>query len=289
MELSCISERNTKLLSVLRRELRLSDGLVRRLKPYEPFRVNGQTAHTDFIIRPGDEIRVIIEELPPEFPAEDGSLSIVYEDEALIVLDKPAGILVHPTANRMTGTLANRLLGYYQRTQQPCAVHILTRLDRDTMGLVIYGKNAFIHAVLMEEMAAKQVQKSYFAEVIGCPPEDEGEIDLPIARLREGSLLRCVRSDGKKAVTRYRVLARKDTTSLLALRPVTGRTHQLRVHCSHLGFPIVGDPQYGGGSGGQRLIAGSLTLPHPLTGETLCFRSPQADALLAEYGICLSQ
>lgn len=289
MELTCISERNTKLLSVLRRELRLSDGLVRRLKPYEPFRVNGKTVHTDFIIRPGDEIRVIIEEAPPEFPAEDGALSVVYEDDALIVLDKPAGILVHPTANRTTGTLANRLSGYYRQTSQPCAVHVLTRLDRDTMGLVIYGKNAFIHAVLMEEMEKKQVQKTYFAEVIGCPTETEGEIDLPIARLREGSLLRCVREDGKRAITRYRVLARKEATSLLALCPVTGRTHQLRVHCSHLGFPIVGDPQYGGGSGGQRLIAGRLTLPHPLSGEQLCFCSPQAEALLAEYGICLSQ
>lgn len=289
MELSCISERKTKLLSVLRRELRLSDGLVRRLKPFEPFRVNGQTAHTDHVIFPGDEIRVVIEEQPPAFPAEDGDLSIVYEDEALIVLDKPAGILVHPTANRIEGTLANRLLGYYQKTAQPCAVHILTRLDRDTMGLVVYGKNAFIHAALMEAMAAGQMQKTYYAEVIGSPPQTEGEIDLPIARLRQGSLLRCVREDGKRAVTRYRVLAKKDKTTLLELRPLTGRTHQLRVHCSHLGFPIVGDPQYGGGEGGQRLIAGSLTLPHPLSGKPLRLTSPQAEALLSEFGVSMEE
>lgn len=285
MELSCISDRSTKLLSVLRRELHLSDGLVRRLKPFEPFSVNGQTAHTDHIIRPGDEIKVRIEEQPPSFPAEDGALSVIFEDEALIVLDKPAGILVHPTANRLTGTLANRLLGYYQKTDQPCAVHILTRLDRDTMGLVVYGKNAFIHAVLMEALADGQVRKTYYAEVCGCPAEEEGVIDLPIARLREGSLLRCVRPDGKRAITHYRVLAQKEATSLLALSPVTGRTHQLRVHCSHLGIPIVGDPQYGGGTGGQRLIAGHLTLPHPLTGKPLSFRSLQAEALLMQYGI----
>lgn len=285
MELFCVAERKTKLLSVLRRELRLSDGLVRRLKPLEPFRVNGAPAHTDRVILPGDEIRVAIEEQPPDFPAEDGALSIVYEDEAMIVLDKPAGILVHPTANRLDGTLANRLLGYYQKTAQPCAVHILTRLDRDTTGLVIYGKNAFIHAVLMEEMAAGEIQKTYYAEVVGSPAAREGVIDLPIARVGGGSLLRCVREDGKKAVTKYRVLARKEHTSLLELCPLTGRTHQLRVHCSYLGFPIVGDPQYGGGEGGQRLIAGCLTLPHPMNAEALRFCSPQAEALLAEYGL----
>lgn len=285
MELSCTSERKTKLLSILRRELRLSDGLVRRLKPFEPFRVNGKTVHTDCVILPGDEVRVLIEEQPPDFPAEDGELFIVYEDEAIIVLDKPSGMLVHPTANRLEGTLANRLLGYYKRTDQPCAVHILTRLDRDTMGLVIYGKNAFVHAVLMDAMAQRQVQKTYYAEVIGCPPQDAGVIDLPIARLRQGSLLRCVREDGKPAVTNYRVLAKKEGTSLLELQPVTGRTHQLRVHCSHLGFPIAGDPQYGGGEGGQKLYAGKLTLPHPLTGAQMTFRSAQAQTLLEKYGL----
>lgn len=285
MELACIAERKTKLLSILRRELRLSDGLVRRLKPYEPFRVNGQTVHTDHVIFPGDEVKVTIEEQPPDFPAENGELSIVYEDEALIVLDKPAGILVHPTANRLDGTLANRLLGYYEKTSQPCAVHILTRLDRDTVGLVVYGKNAFIHAALMEAMAAGQVQKTYYAEVRGCPPQDTGVIDLPIARLRQGSLLRCVREDGKRAVTNYRVLAKKENTALLELQPVTGRTHQLRVHCSHLGFPIVGDPQYGGGEGGQHLAAGKLTFPHPLSGESLTLLSPRAQTLLAAYGL----
>ncbi len=285
MELSCIAERKTKLLSILRRELRLSDGLVRRLKPYEPFRVNEKTAHTDCVIFPGDEVKVTIEEQPPEFPAEDGELSIVYEDEAIIVLDKPAGILVHPTANRMEGTLANRLLGYYEKTKQPCAVHILTRLDRDTMGLVIYGKNAFIHAVLMDSMAQGQVQKTYYAEVLGCPPQEQGTVDLPIARLKQGSLLRCVREDGKRAVTKYRVLAKKETTTLLELQPVTGRTHQLRVHCSYLGFPIVGDPQYGGGEGGQQLYAGRLTFPHPLTGESLTLLSPRAETLFTAYGL----
>lgn len=284
MELSCISDRKTKLLSILRRELRLSDGLVRRLKPMEPFRVNGETAHTDRVIFPGDTVSVRIEEQPPEFPPEDGELQIVYEDESVIILDKPAGLLVHPTSNRIEGTLANRLLGYYLRTEQPCAVHILTRLDRDTTGLVVFAKNALVHALLMETLAAGQVEKTYYAEVIGAPPFEAGEIDLPIARLKQGSLLRCVRADGKPALTQYRILARNAQTSLLELKAVTGRTHQLRVHCSHLGFPIVGDPQYGGGEGGQRLVAGRLRFPHPMTGELVEVYSKQAETLFANFG-----
>ena len=134
MVLSCTVERDAKLHWILRRELRISDGLVRRLKPKNAFSVNGETAHTNRIVHPGDVVTAVIEEETPDFPAEVGPLSIVYEDEALIVLDKPAGVIVHPTSNREGGTLANLLLGYYQRTGQPSAVHVLTRLDRDTMG-----------------------------------------------------------------------------------------------------------------------------------------------------------
>ena len=111
MILTCTANRTAKLQWILRRELRISDGLVRRLKPKNAFSVNGEAAHTNRIVRPGDVVRAVIEEEIPEFPAEDGPLSIVYEDEALIVLDKPAGLIVHPTSNREGGTLANYLLG----------------------------------------------------------------------------------------------------------------------------------------------------------------------------------
>lgn len=268
MELTCVAERKTKLLSILRRELRLSDGLVRRIKPQNPFSVNGEAAHTDRPIFPGDVVTVRFSEPPPDFPPEDGALRILYEDEALLAVDKPAGLIVHPTPQRQRGTLANYVLGYYRRTGQQCAVHVLTRLDRDTMGVVIYAKNAYTHALLVEALSRGLVEKTYHALVLGEPAQDAGTIALPIARLREGSLLRCVRADGKPAITEYRVL-RRGELSLLELRPRTGRTHQLRVHCSHLGFPILGDPQYGGGTGGQRLVAKRVVLPHPLTGEQL--------------------
>ena len=259
MILTVTMTRKTRLLSALRRELRISDGLVRRLKPLDAFRVNGEPAHTNRVLEPGDQVRVTIEERTPDFPAEDGPLSILYEDECMIVLDKPAGVIVHPTFHRQTGTLANRLLGYYRRTGQACAVHVLTRLDRDTMGVVVFAKNAWAHWLLMEELDAGRVEKVYEALTAGGPAEDEGLIDLPIGRCPAPSLLRCVSPEGKPARTRFRVLARgperlPDGTPIcrLELRPLTGRTHQLRVHCSYLGFPILGDPQYQGTGNGEQ-------------------------------------
>ena len=274
MILSCTMTRKTKLLSALRRELRISDGLVRRLKPLDAFRVNGEPAHTNRILEPGDLVTVTIEEAAPDFPAEDGPLSILYEDECLIALDKPAGVIVHPTFHRQTGTLSNWLLDHYRRTGQACAVHVLTRLDRDTMGVVIFAKNAWVHWLLMEQLDAGRVEKVYEALTAGGPTEDEGLIDLPIAKRPNPSLLRFVSPDGKPAQTRFRVLARgperlPDGTPIcrLELRPLTGRTHQLRVHCSYLGFPILGDPQYQGTGNGPACSGEHCSPPLPRTDE----------------------
>ena len=189
-------------------------------------------------------------------------------------MDKPSGVIVHPTFSRQTGTLANYLLGHYRRTGQACAVHVLTRLDRDTMGVVIFAKNAWSHWLLMEEMDAGRIEKVYEALTLGGPKADEGLIDLPIAKRPNPSLLRYVNRNGKPAQTRFRVLER-GTVCRLELRPLTGRTHQLRVHCAHEGFPILGDPQYGGaqdagaGLDGQQLVARRITLNHPLTAQRI--------------------
>ncbi len=267
MVLECVSERSAKLRSILRRELRISDGLLRRLKPLDPFAVNGVRVHTNHPVVPGDRVTVTIEEPAPDFPPEDGPLEILYEDEVMIAVDKPAGLIVHPTFHRQTGTLANRLLGYYLRTGQASRVHVLTRLDRDTVGVVLFAKNAWAHWLLMEELAAGRIEKTYEALTLGGPAADEGVIDLPIAKRPNPSLLRYVDPGGKPARTRYRVLERGlpcpfrrpdcppadgpvcPPICRLELRPLTGRTHQLRVHCAHEGFPILGDPQYGATAG----------------------------------------
>ncbi|MGM9554622.1 MAG: RluA family pseudouridine synthase [Faecousia sp.] len=289
MELTCISQRDAKLLSILRRELALSSGLVKRLKYRGAFTVNGELAHTDHPVKIGDTVRVRLDEDTPDYPAEEGELHILYEDEALIAVDKPAGMLVHPSFSRNTGTLANRLLGYYQKTGQPCAVHPVSRLDRDTFGVVLLAKNAHIHAKLCAMSKSGAIEKTYRALVFGCPRESEGLIDAPIARVSETSLLRCIREDGKPARSRYRVLASAEGESLLELQPLTGRTHQLRLHCAYLGCPILGDPQYGTeasrafshgrGLFSQQLCAASLRFCHPISEKNVEIRSDFARRL----------
>ena len=285
MILTHTANRDGKLLTFLRRELDLSSSLVKRLKWQNAFLVDGQPVHTDHPVKSGQQITVVLDEELPEFPPEDGPLTILYEDDALLALDKPAGLLMHPSFYRDTGTLANYVLGYYRRTNQPCAVHPVSRLDRDTFGVVLLAKNAHIHAKMMEALKAGQVQKTYEALVWDGPAEDAGIWTFPIARKGGESLLREVQEDGQAAETHFRVLTRFDRCSRLELQPITGRTHQLRVHCSHIGCPILGDPQYGTeesltlsrqfGLPHQQLCAVKLAFVHPITGQAMDLRSRQ--------------
>lgn len=286
MELAVVAERSGKLLSFLRRELRLSTTLVNRLKLQNAMFADGVPVHTDFPVTPGTVVSVRIEEPEPDYPAEEGPLSILYEDEAVIAVDKPAGLIVHPSRSRNTGTLANYLIFHYAENGEHCAVHPVSRLDRDTFGVVLLAKNAHTHALLCQAHTDGLLDKRYEAAVWGFPPADSGVIDLPIARLDPMGMLRGIREDGQCAVTEYRVLAQSEIGSLLSLRPLTGRTHQLRVHLSHLGCPILGDPQYGSresqawslahGLTVQQLCAAELSFPHPLTGERITLYSRQS-------------
>ena len=275
MELTCTAVREAKLLSVLRQELGMSSSLVKRLKYQDAYRVNGISVHTDCPVKPGDIVTVRLDEPTPEYPAEDGEIHILYEDESLIAVDKPAGMLVHPSSACNTGTLANRLTAYYRKTGQPCAIHPVSRLDRDTFGVVLLAKNAHVHALMCAQSKAGKIEKVYRALTCGAPPAKEGIMDAPIARKAPPSLLRCIREDGKEARTHYRLLRTDGTLSLLELHPLTGRTHQLRVHCAHFGFPILGDPQYYNdtsralserfGLSYQQLCAVRLALFQPIT------------------------
>ena len=279
MELRHIAQRSGRLSSFLKQELGLSTGLMNKLKWSEKLFVNGIPRHADYSVEIGDVITANLDEPKPDYPAEDGAFTIIYEDEHLLVVDKPAGMLIHPSRSRLTGTLANRVLGYYQRTSQNCAFHPITRLDRDTFGIVLLAKNAHIHGILTGFQTEGKLQKLYHALVYGAPAESSGIIDAPIARRELPSLLRYVNQEGKPSQTAFSVLERRDGISKLALQPITGRTHQLRVHCAHMGWPILGDPQYGSevsqdlskemGLTSQLLCAKSLSFPHPITGEPM--------------------
>ena len=279
MELKHTADREGRLSSFLLGELRMSAGLMNKLKWGDGIRVNGEPQRTNYAVKPGDVITVRLDEEEPEYPAQEGPLTIRYEDEHLLVVDKPAGMLIHPSRSQNRGTLANYVCGYYRKTGQRCAFHPMTRLDRDTFGLVLLAKNAHVHTLLQ----GADVQKTYHALVYGGPPENRGTIDAPIARRPLPSLLREVRPDGKPSVTEYRVLQRREDGTKLALLPVTGRTHQLRVHCAYMGFPILGDPQYGSpesqalsaglGLGHQMLCAKRLEFSHPVTGIPMVLES----------------
>ena len=283
MELTHTACRNGRLSTFLKQELGLSTGLMNKLKWSEKLYVNGIPRHADFPVQIGDVITADLDEPQPEYPAEDGEFTILYEDDHILVVDKPAGMLIHPSRSRLTGTLANLVIGYYQRTGQKCAFHPITRLDRDTFGIVLLAKNAHIHSILNAFHAEDRIRKTYHALVYGGPAENEGIIDAPIARRPLPSLLRYVNQEGKPSRTEFTVLERTADTAKLALRPVTGRTHQLRVHCSHMGYPILGDPQYGSeasqefsarlGLTSQLLCARSLAFPHPVTGALLVLTS----------------
>ena len=283
MELKHIATRAGRLSTFLKQELGLSTGLMNKLKWSEKLYVNGIPRHADFSVEIGDVITADLDEPTPDYPAEDGDFTILYEDDHILAVDKPAGMLIHPSRSRLTGTLANRVLGYYLRTGQKCAFHPITRLDRDTFGIVLLAKNAHIHGILNQFHAEGRLQKTYHALVFGGPEEDSGTIDAPIARRPLPSLLRYVNREGKPSQTEYTVLERRDGITKLALRPITGRTHQLRVHCSHMGYPILGDPQYGSdasqalsaelGLTSQLLCAKSLCFPHPVTGENTVINS----------------
>ena len=279
MELTHIATRPGRLSTFLKQELGLSTGLMNKLKWSEKLFVNGIPRHADYFVEVGDEITADLDEPTPEYPAEDGDFTIIYEDAHILAVDKPAGMLIHPSRSRFTGTLANRVLGYYQRTGQKCAFHPITRLDRDTFGIVLLAKNAHIHGLLNTLHSEGNIQKTYHALVFGGPKAEEGTIDAPIARCPLPSLLRYVSQEGKPSRTEYTVLERRNGITKLALRPITGRTHQLRVHCSHMGYPILGDPQYGNeasqalsaelGLTSQLLCAKQLSFPHPITGEEM--------------------
>ena len=275
MELRHTATREGRLSSFLREEMKMSAGLMNRLKWQDKLFVNGIAQHTDYAVKIGDVITVPIDEETPDYPAEDGSLTILYEDAYLLAVDKPAGMLIHPSRSRNTGTLANLVAGYYKKTGHSCAFHPLTRLDRDTFGIVLLAKGAHVHTLLQQTA----VQKTYNALTLGGPQADHGIIDAPIARKPLPSLLRFVSDEGKPSLTAFSVLERHEKTCKIALRPITGRTHQLRLHCAYMGFPILGDPQYGTaacmdfGWKTQALCAKQLELNHPITGTPMILQS----------------
>ena len=268
-------DQGKKLFSILRYRLHISAGQIKRLKYQTVMLVNGTPVHTNYVLSPGDEISLPLPEEHADFPPEPGDLTVLYEDESMIALHKPAGIIMHPSATRNTGTLANQLLFYLGSG----TVHPVNRLDRDTTGVTVFAKNGYVKSILTETLRVGNIQKTYLAPVFGRLPEDSGVIDLPIDRLSPTSLYRTIREDGQPSRTAYHLLESHGAWNLYAFRPLTGRTHQIRLHCCASGAPILGDPVYHSKDSKafsdtleltvQQLCCVEMAFPHPMTGQKL--------------------
>lgn len=260
---------------VLEKELKISSSLMKRLKREENGIVlNGVRATTVTKVCEGDALTVNIKGRETErVTPVDVQLDIIWEDTDILVLNKPGNISVHPSKTHKTDTLANGVV-YHMGSRE--AIHIITRLDRETSGLVLIAKNPQAAAILTENMKKGKIKKEYIAIVNGVPNPSRGEISAPIKKKEEKGTARCVAEDGKKAITLYEVKEKSEKLSLVKLSPFTGRTHQLRVHMSHIKNPIYGDSMYGAPQCGERvrLHCYKLEFNHPTTEENVVFTAP---------------
>lgn len=239
---------------------------------------NGALVFVNEQVQTGDEIAVLVDEeeteavLPEEMP-----LAIRYEDEDLMVIAKPAGLVVHPTGNHPAGTLANGVVAYWQKRGEKRRFRAVNRLDKDTSGLLIVAKNQWAHEQFSRMQQERRLTRIYQAIAEGIVIPDAGVLDHPIGLAENSFITRQVREDGQTAVTHFRVLARGDGMSHVELRLETGRTHQIRVHMSHEGHPLAGDDLYGGARtyiGRQALHAAQLAFVHPRTGMEMKWSEP---------------
>lgn len=272
----------------------LSRNRVQKLIDWEYVQLNGQLCtNKKEAVQVGDRIRLTIPEPRPlELTAEAIPLDILYEDEHLIILNKPAGLVVHPAPGNMSGTLVNAVLAHcgdqllgIGGVQRPGIVH---RLDKDTTGAIVVAKTDLAHSDLQAQMKAKTARREYLGLVYGAPKTSSGTIDAPLGRHPVDRKKNAVvpLEKGRTAVTHWQVEERLGNFSLLRFRLETGRTHQIRVHSTHVGHPIVGDATYGTGRDvgvklpGQALHAERLELRHPVTGETVVAIAPLPEHFL---------
>ncbi len=259
--------------SYLRREYHFSRRLLTHLKDDDRIQKNKSAIYLDEPLHQGDEISIHWPDETAEYiKPEAMELDIRYEDEQLMVINKPAGLTVHPTMGYWEHTLANGVMHYWQQHQIFRKFRPVNRLDRNTSGLVMVAKNPWIHQ-RMSDLPSQQWVKKYIAIVHGSWKfEPSGTIRLPIANKKDSIIEREVRHDGKEAVTHWELAGRTEHYSMLRLTLETGRTHQIRVHLSHIGHPLAGDDLYGGrieGISRHALHAGQMIFHHPIRDEMI--------------------
>lgn len=284
--------------------LKLSRTLVRRLKQQGAICVDGARARTNLVLRGGELLTLQVQtESSERVRPQPLPLTVLFEDQYLLVVVKPAGMVVHPVRDYTDGTLANAVAHHLQERGEAPVARPVHRLDRETSGLLLFAKSTHVHGRLAAQLEAHKLDREYLALVRGVPNPRAGRIEVPLRRVwghpvkREAAILprtpdqeaelaaaaragRTLRAEwtgaGARAVTHYQVLRDWESAALLGLRLETGRTHQIRVHLAHIGHPILGDELYGetGPPGRQALHAATLAFAHPVTGAHLRFSCP---------------
>ena len=278
--------------NVLRQQLHVTHRAISRAKFLVPgITLDGERVRVREKVRAGQRVSIVIGDAPhasdtSRVEPEDGPLDIVFEDDDLIILNKPAGLAVHPGPGHKGGTLGNFLVAHLKRQGLPPVLHAVHRLDLGTSGLVVCTKNATAQHRLTHELHTEQFSRTYLAVCAGVPEPARGVISAPIAQEMQGASRRVVRDDGKPATTRYEVLAAGEVpgmdgaplaAAVLRCELETGRTHQIRVHLAHVGHGLLGDEMYGvavPAISRPALHSWRLRIEHPITGEVLELEAP---------------
>lgn len=287
MEYFCTQkDEGRKVYHILRNELHISASLLKRLKNAKAIYLNGIPAYTTVTVKPGDIVSAepILAEREADLEPEYGDIEILFENEAMLILNKPVGMIVHPSMAKLHGSLASYAAGYLEESGQDARCHVVNRLDRDTSGCVVFAKNAYYKTVLSEALALDSAEKAYLGIVYGVFDEESFELSQPIRRAEPQKMRRIVSPDGRIAVTHFEVLGTDGEISLVRFILKTGRTHQIRVHSSFLGHPLLGDLLYGTeesirlsrrlGIGEQALHACSIRLRDPVSGNIINVNAP---------------
>lgn len=278
-------DKELPIKELLKRNFGFSSRLMTKLKANDLVRLNGELVKMYQKGNPGDRVTVFMPKEKSGFEPENIPISVVYEDDDLLIINKQPGYVVHPTKGHPCHTMANGIMNYMLNQKKHYKIRFINRLDMDTSGLLVIGKNSHCQDDMSRQMNENGVTKKYVAVVKGIIPEEAGTVDLPIDKEHEDHVKRAVIKDGYPSVTHYKVLERfSKGYTLVELVLETGRTHQIRVHLTHIGHPIVGDVLYGEASvwliERQALHARYLSFRHPVTGQFMELEAPLPEDML---------